>query len=241
VAVWAGWRAGFGLTLPLFLVVGVALSRYVPAGDAPGSADVGTALRNTVGVLRARDVLLVTAVMTALFFVYQGLTGMLVAYLVQGKGLGDATAATVFGLFFVGGIGFQVLAGALGDRFGPKRALTAIAAASAVTAGALPFVGGLLPVTAVVVLMSVQLGVWPLAFSYATGALPTEVQAGGLGLQRTIYLLLASPASAVVGAMGDRGLFDAAFLGLAAVAAVAAVICLLLPRQRGEQSGESTA
>lgn len=231
VTVAAGWRAGFGLSLPLFLVTAVAVYRYVPAGDAPGSGNVFAALRDSVGVLRARDVLLVTVAMTAMFFVYQGLTGMLVSYLVQAKGFGQATAASVFGLFFVGGIGAQLLAGGLGDRFGPGRSLTVVAVASALTTALLPFATGFVPVTAVVLLMSVQLGVWPLAFAYATGALPAEVQAGGLGLLRTIYLLLAAPASAVVGAMGDLGRFDAAFLGLAAVAAVAAVVCLRLPRQ----------
>lgn len=233
VTVAAGWRAGFGLTLPLFLLTVVAIHRYVPVGDAPGGEDVIAALRDSVAVLRARDVLLATVVMTAMFFVYQGLTGMLVSYLVQVKGFGQATAASVFGLFFVGGIGAQLVAGGLGDRFGPGRALAAVAVASAGTTALLPFATGFVPVTAVVVLMSVQLGVWPLAFAYATGALPAAVQAGGLGLQRTVYLLLAAPASAVVGAMGDLGRFDAAFLGLAAVAALAAVVCLRLPRQDG--------
>ncbi|MFB6170145.1 MAG: nitrate/nitrite transporter [Haloarculaceae archaeon] len=232
LAVTVGWRAGFGVLVPLFLLTALGIYVFVPAGEARGE---GTAVRDTLrdvlAAARARDVVLITAVMTTMFFNYQGLTGMLVAYLMQAKGLSQTTASTLLGVFFVGGIGFQLVAGNLGDRIGADRALAGVAAASALTIAALTFVSGLPLLTAVVLLMSVQLGVWPLAFSYATSALPADVRAGGLGLLRTVYLVLAAPASALVGAMGDAGMFDTAFLVLAGIAAVATLVCLALPRQ----------
>ncbi len=232
LAVAIGWRAGFGVLVPLFLATAFGIYVFVPSGEAlGGDVAVRETLRDVVAAARARDIVLITAVMTTMFFNYQGLTGMLVAYLMQTKGIPQATASTLLGLFFVGGIFFQLVAGNVGDRIGADRALAGVAAASALTTAALTVVSGVQFVTAVVLLMSVQLGVWPLAFSYATSALPEDVRAGGLGLLRTVYLVFAAPASAFVGAMGDVGMFDTAFLALAGVAGLAMVVCLALPRQ----------
>lgn len=77
--------------------------------------------------------------------------------------------------------------------------------------------------------MSVQLGFWPVAFSYTIQTLPASVQSSGLGLLRTVYLLVGSLGSVTVGLLADAGHFDGAFLFLGGCTLFGAVLCLRLP------------
>lgn len=231
VAAAVGWQFGFWLVAPLF-ALSIGLVWWFVPSDA-GQADEPSALRedarNIAAGLGDRRVLLATVVMTVMFFAYQGLTAFLPTYLVEAKSLSEQAAATLFGLFFAGGVVFQVFGGNLGDRFGQRRAMTGLLFASAVTTAALPFVPRGVGLVALVVALSVQLGYWPIVFSYTVAALPDEGQASGLGLLRTFYLLVGSLGSAAVGILADIDLFDEAFFLLAGLALVATAVTLALP------------
>lgn len=235
IAAAVGWRYGFAFALPL-LVLGLALIwRFVPA-DAGQTAGGSPPREEAVHILRGltdRGVLLASTIMMVMFFTYQGLTAFLPTYLVAAKALSEQMAATLFGAFFAGGVVFQVLGGNLGDKFGHRRMLVVLLLASAVPLFALPFVSGLGPLIVVVLSMSVVLGFWPIAFSYTIRALPDEVQASGLGLLRTVYLLVGAFGSTAVGVLADADLFDGAFFLLSGLALLSAVLGALLPRPPG--------
>lgn len=226
-----GWRYGFGFALPL-LVVGLALIwRFVPsdAGRTAGGSSPREEATHILHGLNDRGVLLASTIMMVMFFAYQGLTAFLPTYLVTMKALSEQTAATLFGVFFAGGVVFQVLGGNLGDKFGHRRMLVVLLLASAVPLSVLPFVSGLVPLVVVVLSMSVVLGFWPIAFSYTIRALPDEVQASGLGLLRTVYLLVGAFGSTAVGVLADADLFDGAFFLLSGLALLSAGLGALLP------------
>lgn len=227
-----GWRYGFAFTLPLF-VVGLALVwTFVPssAGKTAGDAPPREEIRQIATGLSDRGVLLASTIMMVMFFAYQGLTAFLPTYLVATKGVSEPMAATMFGVFFAGGVVFQIVGGNLGDRFGHRRTIVALLLASAAPLAALPLTFGIAPLVLLIFSMSVVLGFWPTVFSYTVGALPDEVQASGLGLLRTVYLLVGSIGSTAVGVLADADLFDGAFFLLAGLALVSAGIGLLLPR-----------
>jgi MFS family permease len=236
VAATIGWKYGFAFAVPLLTLGGFLIWRYVPA-DA-GKSDNGESFREDAWAIAAglwnRSVMLATAIMTVMFFTYQGVTAFLPTYLVTVKGLSAQAAATLFGAFFAGGVVFQIVGGNLGDRFGQRRTMALILLASAATMFVLPFVSGwrlLIPAT---IAVSVQLGYWPTVFAYTIAALPDEGQASGLGLLRTFYLLVGSLGSAFVGILADIDLFDEAFLVLAGLALVATGLSLRLPVPDGE-------
>lgn len=226
-----GWRYGFGMTLPLYVLGVVLLWRFVPAnaGRTASTASPLTEARRILGGMNDRGVLLASAIMLVMFFTYQGLTAFLPTYLVAVKSLSEQMAATLFGVFFAGGVFFQVLGGNLSDRFGHRRMLATMLLASAVPLFLLPFTAGLGPLIAVVLSMSVVLGFWPSAFSYTIDALPDEVQASGLGVLRTVYLLVGSLGSTVVGVLADADLFDGAFFLLSGLALASAALAAFLP------------
>ncbi|WP_424018863.1 MFS transporter [Halorientalis pallida] len=231
-----GWQYGFAFAVPLFAVGTLLAWRVVPP-DAGKAEDTGSFLEDLPGLVAGlwnREVVLATAIMLVMFFVYQGLTAFLTTYLVTAKGLSTQLAATLFGVFFAGGVVAQVVGGNLGDRFGKRRTMALLLLASAATLFALPFVSGFATLVPAVLALSIQLGNWPIVFSYTVAALPDDGQASGLGLLRTFYLLVGSLGSTAVGVMADLNLFDEAFFALAALTLLAALFCLVLPVPAGK-------
>ncbi|KPN31003.1 regulatory protein UhpC [Halolamina pelagica] len=102
-----GWRFGFGLEIPLFLVAFVALWIALdgtPRSEGPAAEEstgaepsVRELLPRVLGAVRDREIVLVTAAITLTFFTFQGLTAFLTTYLVDVKALGEGTAAILFG------------------------------------------------------------------------------------------------------------------------------------------------
>lgn len=230
------WRLGFGLAVPLFVVAGIALWTTVPTHTSDGSSAVDTLSLDTVRHVFAgiahRRVLLATGVLLLNSFVWQGFTGFYPTYLVDVKGLAPSMAAVTFGSFFALGIAVQPLAGAAGDRFGARATLFTVVGLVAVGLLLLPHVDHPAGLIVLTVLLSGLLGTSPVAHAYLVDALDDELQGSGLGLLRTVYMVLAASGPLVVGALADRGFFDEAFLLLAGVIAGALALVLSLPSGR---------
>lgn len=231
----AGWRAGFGFVLPVYLLTIVGLWWAVPAHTA-GAANAVDRLtpesaRRIGAAVRRRPVVLATGSMLLMSALYQGFTGFYPTYLVSVAGFDGRLAATLFGLFFGAGILVQPLAGGVADRFGTRWTLIATSASSITAIAAIPFVESVLGFGLLTLVLSLQLGFWPVVQAYTVDLLPADVQGSSFGLLRTLYLLGASAGPTVVGVIADARGFDAAFFVLAAFAAVATALVVALPRR----------
>lgn len=233
LAAYVGWRWGFGFAIPLLAIAGVWLWFVVPRRTSGETSAVDTlSLRTVRRVARSvtRRAPLLTAIsMLLMSVIYQGFTSFYPTYLVVTKGFDESTAGVLFGLFFAAGIVVQPMAGGIGDRFGPKRALALFIGLTVLSLLAFPFLSGLAPLVLLTALMSTQLGFWPIAQSYIIDALPDDMQGTGFGLLRTAYLIIAAASPTVVGALGDRGMFDEAFLLLAGAGAATLALWAFLP------------
>lgn len=228
----ASWRMGFAGVIPLFGLAAVGLWITVPPYTATSESAVDelsvATLRRLAAGLATRRVLALTVAMFLMSFVYQGFTSFYPTYLVARKGLSEGTAAILYSTFFAAGILAQPLGGAVADAVGDRLTLVAYATTGAVALFLVQTVSGFWPLAAVSVLMSGQLAFWPVAQAGAIDALPADMAGTGFGLLRTVYLLFAATAPAVVGALGDRGAFDEAFLLLSGFALVGALAGLVL-------------
>ncbi|RKD88038.1 MFS transporter [Halopiger aswanensis] len=227
------WRAGFGVTVPAFFLVAALIFWTIPSRVSEGNDGYSfslSTLRYVLDSITDRLILLISSIHFLLFFVYQGFTGFYPTYLVEAKGVSPGVAATLFGWFFVIGILVQPAAGAGGDRLGVRPTLLVVAAVSTIALGILPFVHGTLGLVLVTTVASTLLGSTPLTQTYLVNKLPETVSGTGLGLLRTVYIGLGATGPVVVGAIADRGFFDVAFFGLAAVAAISIVASLSLPK-----------
>lgn len=227
------WRAGFAAVLVPFLLVSVGLWRFLPehASTVERAAEqsVGQVARRLASAVTDRSVLLAWAGMSLSLFVFQGVTSFLPTYLVSAKGLSTGTAATVFGVFFVVGAVAQPVSGALGDRFGRRRVLVALAGVGAVPLALLPFGYGLPVLAALAVFLGVRLGLGPLNNAYIADAFPSDIQGAGYGFVRTFHMAVGSTGAVVIGYMADASLFDEAFLLLAGLSLTSMVLYAGLP------------
>ncbi|WP_162991440.1 MFS transporter [Halostella salina] len=230
-----GWRLGVGLAVPLFLATAVATWRYVPADTgSEGSDDADAPLARTLRrALADRQVVTAVAALTLMLFTFQALTAFLPTYLIRAKELSQGVAGALFALLFVAGAAFQLAGGDAVDRYGTRAVMAVVTAATVATLAALPWVGGLVPVAAVVALLAGQMAVQPVMNAYIIDALPPEGTGTAWGFLRTVFFLLGASGSTVVGVLSDRGLLDESFYLLAVVTAVAALLFLLLPAQDG--------
>lgn len=231
-----GWRVSFLAAVPLFVCAAVGLRIAVPdtspeatperaVDDAGGGGNVAAA----AGELRRRPVRFATAVLILFGFAYQGLVGFLPTYLVDAKGIATRTASLLFGAFFASGLLSQLASGTLADAYGRRRMLLATLAVTVVGLVALTVATGLPALAALVVVLGVQLGFWPVINAYAYDALSGGARGGGFGFIRTVYLCIGATGPLVVGAVFDSNRYDAGFLLLAGVIVVVLFVCAALP------------
>lgn len=233
LAVALGWRIGFAVTLPLFILTTIALWRVIPKNVSEPRSEPLLSI-DTAGRLRAglvvRPIIIGGVALSAMAFIFQGMTGFYPTYLVIEKGFGEGLAATVFGLFFAMSIITQVLAGIGAVRFGSRLILFACAGTGIVGLASLPYVSSITQIVLLTLLLSVVSGFWPVMHTFLVRQLPAEVEGSGLGLIRTIQQVVGAAGPMMVGVLADAGLFDEAFLVLAGLGAVATGLCLRLPR-----------
>jgi predicted MFS family arabinose efflux permease len=232
IALWVGWRAGFGFVAPLLAIVGIALWTVVPRRSSTPGATGELSRRAASRVVRAvlaRKVVLSWVALTMMLFAYQGLGAFLPIYLIEAKGLGQGVAAVLYSVFYASGAISQSFAGTAADVYGSPTVLSAIAGFGVLTLVALPAVDGVWALAPLVVLLGTRLGIGPVGNGYVTAMLPADVQGTGYGLFRAFYLAVGATGSLFVGVLAEAGLFDEAFLALAGVTAVSAGVFRLLP------------
>ena len=161
--------------------------------------------------------MLAVAVSIAFTVAWNGFSAFLPLYLVSAKGLPSAEAGLLFSLLFVAGL-VQPLTGAVADRVGPVRVMTATLALAGVGLVALVGLGGTWTLAAVVVAIGVGLhGFRAPRDAYLMAVIPDDVAGGTLGITRTAMMLIGSVAPVLVGYLSDVASFDVAFGVMAAV------------------------
>lgn len=205
-----------------------------PAGsdDPEGEADPD-GLRETFGRLatafRSRPILVVVAIQTLGYAVWQSFTAFYPTYLVVAKGFAPTTATALFGGFFALGILVKPVAGSAYDEYGIRTSLPVLLLGITVALFLLPFMQSFAAVAGVTALASSLLGYGTITLTFLTDSLPDTVQGTGLGALRTGYMGIGSVGPTVVGALADAGFFDEAFLLLGCVAAGMFGLCWLVP------------
>ena len=227
LAVAVGWRWGFGVAVPFFLVVTGLLWWALPSRTSTPAEFDRQQLGESIGHLRRAvshpSVVFATVTMMLASFIYQGFTGFFPTYLDAQKGLDAELAATLLGVFFATAIVVQPVAGAARDRFGTRPTLVAVLLLTASFLAALPFAEGLPALVGLTVLLSVQLAFWPVGNAYVVEVVPDDIQGTTVGLSRTVFLLVGAAGPTFVGVAADAGGFDEAFLALAGLALVGVV------------------
>lgn len=223
------WQYGLGVTIPLFVVVSGGLWLVVPktrGGDTEsGGSDSDNVVFAVLRQLRRPPILIVTIILIMSFSVWQSFTGFYPTYLIEVKGISPSIATGIFSMYFALGIIVQPVAGAAYDRFGMRRTLPMFLGAAGIALIALPFVNGIIPVLGLTVMLAGMMSNIAVTMPFLTDELPREIQGTGLGVLRTIYMVIGAVSPTIFGSLANIGFFDEAFWLLAGL--VGLILCCL--------------
>jgi MFS family permease len=122
-----------------------------------------------------------------------------------------------------------VASGGVAAAYGRRTLLVgtvAFAVAGVLALTALPPAAAL----ALVPVLGLQLGVWPVLNAYAYDALTSGARGGGFGFLRSVYLFLGATGPVVVGTLFDAGRAETGLVLCAATYVVVIGVCARLPR-----------
>lgn len=228
------WQAGFLYIIPLLLIAAGGIwfttPNPEPTEDDMGDSAADMSVREIVAATFSPLAVLLTAIMSLAVFIVQGLTAFYPTYLVEMKGFSTPAATTVFALLFASATVVQPFAGTLQDRIGTKRALMTMAGVLVISLPVITVMSSFAGVLIATLMLGGIFGTTPIALTHLTKLFPDEISGSGLGLVRTVYFLIASTGSFVVGTMADRGLFDESFFFLSALAVVILIATLFIDR-----------
>lgn len=223
IAAYATWRLGYGLLVPLFAVITVAIWYVVPGRTSGARSETDplsvARARQLLGAVTAGGIPVVVSIHILLAFVSHGFLGFYPTYLVDVKGFSPQLAAVLFGLYFAVGIVIQPVVGMTKDRFGSRPTLVIITGALFLGLVAVQFGRTVLHFVLLTVLISHRNGLGVVTNTYIAESLPAEIKGSGLGLLRTSWALIGATSPIFVGYLGSLGRLNFAFLVLAGIAA----------------------
>lgn len=235
IAGYATWRLGFGVLIPVFVAVTVAIYLVVP--DRTSTSTAGTdsfsteTLRRVAGSITGRGIPVVVSIHIVLAFVSNGFLGFYPTYLIEVKGFSPQVAAVLFGSYFAFGVAIQPLAGLCRDRFGSRVTLTLIAGIFFSGLVALQFGTTLVHIVLLTALLSHRNGLGVVTNTFIADTLDDDIKGSGLGLLRTSWILTGASSPIFVGFLGDLGQLNFAFLVIAGIAGVATLLTFLVPKR----------
>lgn len=232
---YASWRLGFGVLIPFFVVVCASIYLFVPKRTSQSTGDTKTFSMNTLRRLRTAviggGIPLVVGIHIVMAFVSNGFLGFYPTYLIEVKGFTPQTAALLYGSYFALGVAIQPMTGMLRDRFGSKWTLTLVAGMFFLGLVALQFAVNVVHIVVLTGLLSHRNGLGVVTNTFIADTLDDDIKGSGLGLLRTSWLLTGAMSPIFVGFLGDLGQLNFAFLVLAAVAGIATLMTLFVPRE----------
>lgn len=220
----AVWRVAYAPVVLAVLAVAAALHVWGREEYAVARADL--AVKSTARRLVADDALRRLLVAYTLYaFVWQAATGFLPTYIQSGKGLPVWVGTVAFGLLFAVGVIVKPVAGSLSDRVARDRLAPAVAGVGAIALFAVVLAPGTGTVLLAVIVFSAGLMAFPPVMqAHLMDTFPTDSAGGDLGAMRTVYIGLGSLGPTYVGVVADVGTYRLAFVGLAVILGVGALV-----------------
>jgi len=231
IATYATWRIGYGILLPAFVGITIALRIWVPNYTSSTRQTIDNIIifsRRIFSGIRQNGIPIMVAAQIILIFVSQGVLGFYPTYLIEIKGYSPTDASLLFGFYFAIGILIQPLTGFLNDRIGSEVTLAILVGLYFLGLLALHFARTLLHILFLTVLLSSRNGTGVVTNTFIADTLADDIKGSGLGLLRTVWMVTGATSPLFVGYLGDLGLLREAFLLLATLAGVATVLTALL-------------
>lgn len=215
IAIAVAWQYGLGFAIPFFVLVAAGLWKIVPSQTSGTTSAVDSlsivSLRNIAQRLWHPSIVHGVIILILGNCVMQAFISFYPTYLIEIKGLAAPLATGIFGFFFALGAIIKPLSGGAYDRIGIRQSLLFIMGVSSIAYALLPIIDGFWVLVAVTVPVSSLLGYETIVIASLTKALASDIQGTGLGVLRTIYIIIGALSPVAFGWIAERGFFDEGF------------------------------
>lgn len=201
-----GWRAGIALGAAIAIPVFVLLAwrtRPIPARRPEQPLSDRLRIGPVVDLLSKPSIAFTVGISAACAFTWQGVASFLPTFLISYRGQSATYAGIVFSAYFVVQAVTKPAIGSLSDRYGRDGIIFGCLAITAVGLWLLIAVPGIVALVAAVALFGTGMG-WASAVEPRfMDELSDRERNAGFGLVRTVFLVLGSLGSIVVGYLAD--------------------------------------
>jgi len=231
----AYWKYGIGFAIPLFLFLTVLLysGMNVELHNIL-SINILQIFKNynfnyTINELNSNRIIVMSLIQTFGTLTFQGLIAFLPIFLVSVKGFSPTVASIYYSLFFLFGVGYQLLSGILYNRLKITNILIINMVIIALSLLMLIIIDNYYILWLLLIPLSSLLGYSVITITYLTDKLDSSVNGATLGLIRTIYIMVGSTGPILIGIISDMGYFDYSFI-LLMIFPIIAIITLIFYR-----------
>ncbi len=147
--------------------------------------------------------------------------------IVEKQGFNGFLAGIALGILGIGGFIFKPFIGSLSDRVDKKIVIFILSLSSGLATLALVYSNSIVIIFLICPALSLSTAIFPVISSFLMDQWEDKGRAGKLGFYRSMLILLASPSSSVIGYLADKYTFDVAFIGLAIIFFIAAIVVLV--------------
>ncbi|WP_137291324.1 MFS transporter [Natronorubrum halophilum] len=206
IAVRYGWRPAVAITAAISVPIFVLFARRVRP-TTPRRPEMR--IRDRVELapmveLLSRPQIVYTGVIAIIFdFTWQGIASFLPTFFVEYHGYASTTAGALFAAYFIVQGVLQIGVGKFSDRFGRDLAIALCAATGILGLGLLVVASRFALVLAGIALFGTSMGWGAAVLPRFMDHLSADEQSVGFGLVRTVYMIVASLGSIVVGFLAD--------------------------------------
>jgi len=149
------------------------------------------------------------------------------SFLIVDKGFSELEAAIALGILGIGGFIFKPIIGSFSDRYDKKILIIILSIITGLGTLAIVYSTNLYLILMISFIPAFATAIFPIISSFLMDVFEEKGRAGKLGFYRSNLILLASPASAVIGFLADNYDFNIPFLGLSGILFLAAFILML--------------
>lgn len=224
-----GWRPAIAVSMVVTALAFALFVRYVRP-TAPRRPDrvmrEQFRLRPLVELLSRPEIAFTAVVAVIAEFAWTALVSFLPTFLAEYRGYSSTLAGVLFAAYFVALGVLQIGVGTLSDRYGRDFAIGLCMCAGIAGLAALVTVPGILGAALGVLLVGLGMGWGAAVFPRFLDHLSDAERSAGFGLVRTVYMVVASSGSVVVGLVAD--LFGWAVSFGVLILLLAVVVCLLV-------------
>ncbi|MCL9814528.1 MFS transporter [Natranaeroarchaeum aerophilus] len=206
VAIRYGWRPAVAITAIVAIPATLLFARYVRPTEPqrPDQRMRGRLELGPIVELLSRPKIAFTAVIALVAdFTWQGLASFLPTFFAVHRGHSATLAGVVFAAYFVVQGILQIWVGSLADRYGRDRAIALCFGTAILGIALLVGVPGPAGLVAGILLLGLGMGWGAAVFPRFMDNLSADEQGAGFGLVRTVYMIVASTGSVVVGLLAD--------------------------------------